>query len=36
MQSDSGGNLNILGGDSIGHLEEKSSYEHVSNSHLSS
>jgi hypothetical protein len=29
IQGDSGGKVNILGGDSIGHCEEKSSYEHV-------
>jgi hypothetical protein len=32
IQGDSGGKVNILGGDSIGHCEEKSSYEHVPNS----
>jgi hypothetical protein len=32
IQGDSGGKINILGGDEIGHCEKKSSYEHVSNS----
>jgi hypothetical protein len=32
IQGDSGGKLNILGGDSIGHCEKHSSYEHVSDS----
>jgi hypothetical protein len=32
MQGDSGGKVSILGGESIGPCEEKSSYEHVSNS----
>ena len=31
IQGDSGGEVNILGGD-IGYCEKKSSYEHVSNS----
>jgi len=29
---DSGGKVNSFGGDSIGHCEKKSSYDHVSNS----
>jgi hypothetical protein len=32
IQGDLGGKFNILGGDSSGHCEEKSLYEHVSNS----
>jgi hypothetical protein len=32
IQGDSGGKVNILGGNSIGHCEKKSSYEHVPNS----
>jgi hypothetical protein len=32
IQDDSKGKVNILGGDSIGHCEKKSSYGHVSNS----
>jgi hypothetical protein len=32
IQGDSGGKFNILGCDSIGHGEKKSSYEYVSNS----
>jgi hypothetical protein len=31
IQGDSGGKIQVLGGDSIGHCEKKSSYEHVSN-----
>jgi hypothetical protein len=34
IQDYSGGKVNILGGDSIGHCEEKSSYELVPNSEL--
>jgi hypothetical protein len=30
-QADSGGKVNILGGDGIGHCEKESSYKHVSN-----
>jgi hypothetical protein len=30
IQGDSGGKVNILGGDSIGHCEKKSSYGHAS------
>ena len=29
VQGDSGGKVNILGGDSIGRCDERSSYEHV-------
>ena len=32
IQDDSGGKVNILGGDSIGHCEKKSSCENISNS----
>ena len=32
LQGDSGGNVNILGGDGIFHFENKSLYEQVSNS----
>jgi hypothetical protein len=32
IQGDSGENVNILGGDVIGHCERKNSYEHVANS----
>jgi hypothetical protein len=32
IQVDSGGMVNILGGDSVGHCGKKSSCEHVSNS----
>jgi hypothetical protein len=32
IQGDSEGTVSILRGDSIGHCEKKSSYEHVSNS----
>ena len=32
IQSDSGGKVNILGDDSIGHCETKSLYDQVSNS----
>jgi hypothetical protein len=32
IQGDSGGKVNILGGDSIGHCEVKSSFEHACNS----
>jgi hypothetical protein len=32
IQGDIGGKVNILGDDTIGHCEKKSSYEHVSNS----
>jgi hypothetical protein len=32
IKGDSGGKVIILGGDSIGHCEKNSSYEHVSNS----
>jgi hypothetical protein len=34
LQGDSGGKVNILGGDSIDHCEKKSLYGHVSNSEL--
>jgi len=32
MLGDSGGQVSVFGGDSSGHCEIKSSYEHVSNS----
>jgi len=32
IQGDSGGKASILGADSIGHCDEHSSYEHVSDS----
>jgi hypothetical protein len=32
MQGDSGENVDILGGESIGHCEKKNSYQRVSNS----
>ena len=32
IQGDSGGSVNILGGDSMGHCEIKNSYKRVSNS----
>ena len=35
IQSSSGGKVNILGGDSIGHCEKKSSYQRGSGSGLS-
>ena len=34
IQGDSGGNVNVLGDDSISHCDKKSSYRHVSNSEL--
>jgi hypothetical protein len=32
IQGDAGGNVSILGGDTIGHCKKRSSYEDVSNS----
>ena len=34
MHSDSGGKVNILGSESIGHCKKRSSYEHVSTSDM--
>jgi len=35
VQGEPGGNVNILGGDSVGHWEKRTSYEHVPNSEWS-